>query len=192
MPRTTQALLKDLGSRDPERKYAASKALRNTSEQSPERLLPQLDQFAGMLSHENSFLRWDAMRIAGNLAAISDDATAERIVAQLAAVISGPQMVGAATAIASATSIALQKPHLADRIAREILNVRTAQYRTEECRNIAIGHAITALERLSGLLRDLTPALTFVREQLDNPRKATRNKAAKFLKRHPAAMGAAR
>jgi hypothetical protein len=66
------------------------------------------------------------------------------ILEEYLAPISGPQMIDAANTIQGATSIALAKPYLADRIAAAVLAVEHAQYQRAECRNIAIGHAIRA------------------------------------------------
>jgi len=56
--------------------------------------------------------------------------------------ITGPRMIAAANAIQWASWIALANPQLADRIARAIVGVRTASYKTAECRNVAIEHAV--------------------------------------------------
>ena len=66
---------------------------------------------------------------------------------------------------------------------KEILKVEQASYRTPECRNVAIGHAIQSFDRLFGQVKQKRPVLAFVTRQLDNPRPATRKKAEKFLKR---------
>jgi hypothetical protein len=77
--------------------------------------------------------------------------------------------------------------HLAERIAAEVLKVARARYRTFECRNVAIGHAILALGSILPLLRDSAPAVQFVRKQTRNSRPATRKKAQQFLKSRPGA-----
>ena len=92
-------------------------------------------------------------------------------------------MIGAANAIVAAANIALAKPHLADRIVKEILKVERASYRTPECHNVALGHAIKSFDRLFHHVKNRRPVLAFVTRQLDNPRPATRKKAERFLKR---------
>ena len=92
-------------------------------------------------------------------------------------------MVGAANAIAAAANVALAKPHLADRIVKEILKVERASYQRPECRNVAIGHAIKSFDRFFRHVKNRRPVLAFVTRQLDNPRPATRGKAERFLKR---------
>jgi hypothetical protein len=92
-------------------------------------------------------------------------------------------MIGAANAIAAAANIALAKPHLADRIVKEILKVERASYQRPECRNVAIGHAIQSFDRFFRHVGNTRPVLAFVKRQLDNSRPATRKKAERFLKR---------
>ena len=105
--------------------------------------------------------------------------------------IAGPQMIAAATAIKWASLIALARPHLSERIACAILKVREATYKTDECRNVAIGHAITSLGAFFERIGDRKAVLEFVRAQLHNPRPATRKKAEAFLRKWPASAGAA-
>ena len=78
--------------------------------------------------------------------------------------------------------IALAKPYLADRIARAIRTVERAEYQKPECRNVALGHAILALQKIFALLHDQHAAELFVRRQQRNPRNATRAKARQFAK----------
>jgi hypothetical protein len=101
--------------------------------------------------------------------------------------ISGPNMIDAANVIRGAAAIALAKPYLADTIARRIFRVERAAYRTPECRNVAIGHAIRALEQFFAATDDKHSIQLFVSRQTGNPRPATRSKAERFLQRWPLA-----
>jgi hypothetical protein len=92
-------------------------------------------------------------------------------------------MITAANTIAGAALIAAAHPQLAPRIVRAILRVESARYQTDECRNVAIGHAITALGTLGPEARQSKAVVSFVRRQLANPRPAARKKAEAFLKR---------
>jgi hypothetical protein len=97
--------------------------------------------------------------------------------------IVGPAMITAANVIRGGARIAQAKAHLADAIAEEVVKVARARYRTRECRNVAVGHAIVALGDFFCLRNHPGPTLDFVRRQLRNPRPATRKKAEPFLKR---------
>jgi len=58
------------------------------------------------------------------------------------------------------------------------------QYKTEECRNIAIGHAITALGTMETEVKRSPIVLGFVRRQTENTRAGNRKKAKLFLKKN--------
>jgi hypothetical protein len=72
-------------------------------------------------------------------------------------------MIGAANVMSAAAQIACAKPHLSDRIAREMLKVSRAAYARPECRNVAIGHALRAFDRFFPLLQNQRPVLAFAR-----------------------------
>ena len=162
-------------------RFSSAKALSRLAEQSPELLYPHFDFFVSQLDCPNSILRWNATRTLACLAPADRGNKLEAALDKYLSPIPGPQMIAAATAIRWAAVIALARPHLADRLARAILGVRRAVYRTEECRNVAIGHAIQSLERFFESIGDKKPVLGFVRAQLRNPRPATRAKARAFL-----------
>jgi len=170
-----------LGSVDPCTRFAAAKLMRILSERSPETLYPHFDALVRMLRDENSILRWNAMLALGNLASADREDKLESILDDYLAPVSGPNLVDAANTLQGAACIARAKPHLADRIAKRILEVERARYAKAECRNVAIGHAILALEEFFPALRDPHPVQLFVRRQLKNSRHATANKARHFL-----------
>ena len=63
----------------------------------------------------------------------------------------------------------------------ELLKVERYDYDTAECRNIAIGKVILALERLPVRPEDRQAVLDFAGRQTGNSRGATAKKAAKFV-----------
>lgn len=182
-PQRIDALFGGLGSKTARVKYGSAKTLRTVSEQAPDLLYPRWDAVVRLLDCDNAFLRWGATRMLGNLAAVDRDDKLEAVFDRFFAPISGPEMVGAANAIVAAAGIAQAKPHLADRIVKKILKVERASYQRPECRNVAIGHAITSFDKWFGHVKSRRPVLAFVARQLDNPRPATRKKAQRFLKR---------
>jgi hypothetical protein len=181
---STLELIDRLGSREARVKYGASKALRALSEREPAALGPHFDFFAGQLGCDNTLLRWNAILILGNLAGVDTEGRFERIFRVFFKPIPGPVMITAANTIRAAANIAAARPELADRIARELLKVAGARYRTAECRQIAIGHAIEALDRFFPAIERRKPVLEFVEKQLASRRPATRKKAERFLRRH--------
>jgi hypothetical protein len=187
-PEQIDALFEGLESKTPRVKYGAAKALRVVSQQSPDVLYPRWDAFVRLLDSDNAFLRWGATQILGDLAAVDRENRFDALADRFFAPISGPEMIGAANAIAAAAGIVLAKPHLADRMVKPILKVERASYRTPECRNVAIGHAIKSFDKWLGHVGNKRPVLAFVTRQLDNPRPATRKKAEKFLKHWATAL----
>ena len=181
--RSIESLLEGLRSPSADVKYGCAKSLRLLSEQTPERLYPHFDLFFSLFEGQNTILRWGATRILGNLAAADREDKLEAAFDRFFAPVLGHEMIGAANVIQAASQIALAKPRLADRIAGEILQVEGACYRTPECRNVAIGHAIQAFDRFLPQVTLRGPVMEFVQRQLENPRPATRHKAERFLKR---------
>jgi hypothetical protein len=170
-------------------KFGAAKLLQVLSEESPATLYPYFDSLVALLVNDNSIIRWNGILTLGNLAIVDTDNKFDRILEQYLAPICGHQMIDAANTIRGATAIALAKPHLADRIARAIRTVERARYDKPECRNVALGHAILALQKIFTILHDQRAAELFVRRQRRNPRNATRAKALVFAKKCPTRKG---
>jgi hypothetical protein len=185
-PEVLPEVLRGVGADKARIKLGCSKVLRCVSQKNPEILYPCFDFFAVQLGSRNHFLKWDAVRIIANLAAIDSDRKLDPLLDRYLRPIRGPVMITAANVIAGATFIVLARPDLADRIGNAVLKVERAEYQTAECRNVAIGHAIESLHRFFGLLgtREKATVLRFVHRQLANRRNATRQKATAFLKRH--------
>ncbi len=186
-PEAIDQLFVALASKTAAVKYGAGKVLRLVSERAPELLYPRFDDLFRLFEGENTILRWGATRIIGNLAAVDSAGRIEKRFKRFFAPLSGREMIGAANVIAAAVRIAEAKPRLAARIEREILRVETGAYATPECRNVAIGHAIRALDRICALLPDRKAVVDFAARQIQNTRPATRRKAQQFLKRWAAA-----
>jgi hypothetical protein len=170
-------------------KYGAEKVLRAVSERRPDLLEPYFDEFVRLLRADNCFIRWGAIRTTANLVAAGPDHRAQSVFRKFFAPITGPDMVTAATTIGAGATIARAKPAMADRVVKEILKVETAAYElhgepSPECRNVACGHAIDALDALCGECAPARQVVEFVRRQLGSTRPAVRRKAAAFMKKH--------
>ena len=163
-------------------RFGASKALRILSERVPELLYPHFDFFAALLGHGNHILQWNATITLANMARVDREGKIEAVLNRYLDLISGSNMITAANAMRGAAIIGAAKPHLVDRIVPRIMGVECAEYATPECRNVAIGHALRALEELARLLPDRRGVRLFAARQLGNPRAATSAKARKFLK----------
>jgi hypothetical protein len=170
-------LLRDLESGEKPVKLAASKKLRDLCAQSPESLYPYFDIFAAQLDHENNVLRWNAILAIGHLAPADRGGKIDALLDRYLAPIRGPVMITAANTIKGAALIARAKPALSATVARAIMRAEKAAYATPECRNVAIGHALEALGKISGGAE----VKRFAVRHLENPRPATAKKAARLL-----------
>ncbi len=169
-------------------KFGCAKALCLISEEHPDLLYPHFDFFVRLLDHPNRILQWDAAFVLSHLARVDADDRFRSVFGKYFSPVSGPVMITAANVIQGGARIALARPHLAERIACEVLKVAEARYQTTECRNVAIGHAIVALAEMLPVLRRPARVVEFVRRQTRNSRPATRRKAEQFLKSHPGAF----
>lgn len=164
-------------------KYGCEKVLRIISERRPELVYPLFAQIAGFIDGESRILNWGALAMLPNLAAVDTRGMFLPLFDRYFAAIPGPDLVSAAITINGAAKLVRAKPELADRVTRELLRVEKAQYKTPECRNVAIGHAIAAFEDFLGHITRPEPVIRFVRRQLNNPRRTVALNAARFLKR---------
>ena len=169
-----------LASPEARTKYGSAKQLCRLSEQDPDLLYPRFDFFVHLLDGEIRILRWNSSRILGHLARVDSEGRIDKLLDRYLAPITGHELIAAANTIQGAADIALAKPYLADRIAREIVKVGRANYATPECRNVAAGHAIQALDRFFEHIQNKKAVLAFVESQLKNSRPATRKKAERF------------
>jgi hypothetical protein len=171
------------------KKFSYEKVLRLISEKRPRLIYPFFDYFCGLLDHENNFLKWGAVRTLANLTAADSERQFEAIFRKYFAPITGPAMITAANIISGSVVIAGFKPALINEIVREILRVEHAEFlikgrSSPECRNVAIGHAIHAFDKLYDQISNKTEVTQFVKRQLENPRKPVATKAAQFIRRH--------
>ena len=182
-PELIEAILAGLQSQEARMRFGCAKALRLISEERPELVYPHFDFFVRLLDHPNKILQWEASLILSNLARVDTQEKFTSIFEKYFAPVPGPVMITAANVIRGGARVARAKPDLADRIAAEMLKVGRAKYKTAECRNVAIGHAILALGECFNLLQNRGPVIRFVRGQISNERPATRKKAEQFLER---------
>jgi hypothetical protein len=171
-------------------RFGSSKALALVAAEAPNLIYPHFEFFVALLDSPNSILRWNAARVLASLAPVDRENKLDPMLEKYLSPIDGRQMIGAANAIRWSAEIAVAKPALADRIARAILRVGGAAYATDECRNVAIGHAIRAFDCFYHHIVDQPAVLAFVQAQTNNSRASTRAKALEFCGKH--ASGAQR
>lgn len=165
-------------------KYGCLKILRLISEHKPSLLYPRFDFFVELMDSDITFFKWGAILIVANLTSIDVDHKFEKIFDKYFAPITDHVMITAANIIGASAKIALAIPELSDRIAKEILKVEQAFYQTDECRNVAIGHAIKSFYQFFNLIKDKKPVIDFINRQLDNCRTGTKKAAEKFVRKY--------
>lgn len=129
------------------------------------------------------------IRTFANLSAADTDNHVVGVFRKFFAPLAGPDMVTAVTIIGGGAIMARAKPQMTNRIAKEILKVETAAYEmhgapSPECRAVACGQAIDALDALYEGISRKKPVIEFVRRQLRSTRPAVRRKAEAFLSKH--------
>ena len=182
-PAWLEAIITGLGAETARIKYGCAKALRVVSEDRPDLLYPRFDFFVSLLDGDNKILQWESLFVLSHLARVDIKDRFAAIFTKYFSPIRGPVMITAANAIQGGARIARAKPALAKRIVGEILQVDKARYQTPACRNVAIGHAIVALDEILDLVANSEPVVQFVRKQAKNTRPATRKKSEQFLKK---------
>ena len=182
-PEWLGAILSGLGADTARVRFGSAKVLKIVSERGPEVLYPKIGFFIDLLDTDNRIIRWNAILIIGNLAAVDSKRKIDKILDRYLDPIPGPELVTAVNTVRGAVAIALAKPDLADRNVDEIMKVEKGRYKTAECRNVVLGHAIDALDRLFDLTKLKEHVASFVKRQLRSPRNATRKRAERFVKR---------
>jgi hypothetical protein len=170
-------------------RFGYAKVLRLISEQRPELVYPYFSTFRELSVCDNSFLKWDAIAILSNLTVVDSDNRFDAIFHDYYAPIAGPVMITEANIIGCSAKIVKAKPRLTQRIAKEILKVENAAFENRgepspECRNVAIGHAISTLDQIFDQMEERERVFGFVKRQLHNSRKQVVKKAEKFLKKY--------
>jgi len=178
--------LKDLSSEDPKVKYACSKNLLLTAKDNPNKLYPYIDFFVKLIENENNILKWTAIDIIGFLSKVDKGKKIDKLIDKLFSLLNTGKMITANHAIKALGNIALTKPEYQEIITNELLKVEQYNYDTDECRNIAIGNVIIAIDSYFGQLENKKvkkAIIEFIERQTKNTRNATKKKAEQFLKK---------
>ena len=180
---TIAAVIDGLNNRSADVRFGCEKVLRFLSQHHPAQVYPYFDRIAAFLTASNKILRWGATMTLANLAVVDKDQKLPSILDEYLKSISGPDMITAANIIRSAPKIAWAYPELTEKIVHEILKVETAVYKTDECRNVAIGHALDSFVDFYDLIVDKSLVIQFAARQLQNTRKTVVTRANMLLKK---------
>ncbi len=167
-------------------RYGCAKILRIVSEENPEKLYPRMDLFIEQLNSDKRILKWNALYIIANLARVDVEDKFDDIFDKYYGLLDAEYMITVANVVSNSGKIAKAKPHLTKKITRELLkteNLTIKSHLTQECKNIIIGHAISALDMYFDQIENKNEVISFVKRQLNNTRNATKIKAEKFLEK---------
>ena len=122
-------------------RYPCAKVLQVLSEERPEVLYRKMSFFEELLEHDKRILKWNAIIIIANLAKVDAENRFDEFFDRYFSLLDDEYMVTVSNVAGSAGKIAAAKPHLAERITRELLkleNIPPRSHLTEECRNVIL------------------------------------------------------
>jgi len=180
-PGSLPEIFNGISSENPRIRFKSAKTLRVISERSPKILYSQMDFFINLLDTQNRILKWNAIDVIGNLTSIDSKNKFDKIFKKYYSFLSAESMITVAHVVDNSGKIAQAKPHLAEKITRELLKIEKTP-RNQECRNILLGKVILAFGMYFDQIENKDDVISFVKRQLNNTRNATKVKAEKFLK----------
>jgi hypothetical protein len=172
-----------ISSGPPGDRFRCSKALLLLSESNPRLLYPRIQDIVNLLESKNQILKWNAIAILGNLASEEYKRVMDGILPKLYGFLSCGELITANHAIATLAKIGRALPEKKKNIIAKLLKVEGYAFDSDECRNIAVGKVILALEELMDSSRANKKLTEFARRYVDNRRPATAKKAKEFLRR---------
>ena len=164
-------------------KFGCAKILRTISQKNPKELYPKIDFFIDLLDSTNNIFKWNAIDVLSNLSGVDTEKKFEKVFQKFYGLLSDESMVTAAHVIDNFGKIATAKPHLTQKITKELLNIEKIS-RNQECMNILLGKAILAFSIYFDQIDNKDVVISFVKRRLNSTRNATRVKAEKFLKKY--------
>jgi len=179
-----EELFKGVSSTNPRIRFGSVKSLRMISEKNPQMLYSRIDFFVNLVDSKNSILKWNALDVIANLTAVDTQNAFNKLFEKFYGCLYEGSLITAGHVVDNSGKIALSKPDLQDKITDKLLKVEKVPLPTSECRNILIGKAINAFNVYYRKIDDKDKVISFVKRQLNNPRKATKNKAEKFLRKY--------
>jgi hypothetical protein len=177
------AVFLGLSSSLPRVKFGCSKLLVLLSEADPEILYDKIDAVIELLKSENQILKWNAISILGNMARIDRDDRIKGLLPYLYKLLSSGELVTTNHAIAALGKIARNFPDKQKTAVSKLLAIEHGQFETGECKNIAIGKVVLALQMFIDPTHAGKAVLSFVERQTKNRRPATASKARSFLRK---------
>lgn len=182
-PEMLNELMAGLGARETEVRHGCAKVLAMIARHCPHLLHPRIQVFVDLLGCEDRSLLWSCLDVIAFLAPVDSKGIIDGILDRYLAPNGGPDLYTDAVALMGAARIATAKPHLVDRIAKEILKLELGRFQDAKRHSIDLRPAMNFLEDFYHEIEDQEAVLRFVRRQHKNKHLATREKAERFLKK---------
>ena len=169
-------------------RYACGSVLMDLSAKYPEKLYPYMDSFFALLDSKYRILRWNAIYAIANLASVDTNQKFEAAFDKYYSLLGSGYMVTVANLAVASGKIAVAKPHLANKIAKELLKVErlaVTPHLTEECKLVIAEHAIESFSLFFDKLDQemKREVYGFVERQLSSSRQSLRKQAGAFVER---------
>ena len=180
-------LLNGMSSSKPAVRYGCVGILMDLSEKYPEKLYPHMDSFIELLDSKYRILVWNALAIIANLAKVDKDKKFDAVFDKYYSFLNDEYMVTVANVVGNSSKIALAKPYLIPKITKELLkveNLSTTPHLTDECRRVIAEKTNKTFDLFYDRIKDKDSVISFVKKQVNSPRKTLKKEALDFLKRH--------
>ena len=169
-------------------RYSCGSVLMDLSAKYPEKLYPYMDSFFALLDSKYRILCWNAMFTIANLASVDTNQKFEASFDKYYSLLGSGYMVTVANLAVASGKIAVAKPQLANKIAKELLKVESlavTPHLTEECKLVIAEHAIESFSLFFDKLEQKTQRAVygFVERQLGSSRQSLRKQAGAFVER---------
>jgi hypothetical protein len=182
-PDLITSVFRELDNKSAGVKFGCSKSLVLMSETNPDLLRPEIETVLKLLGSGNQILKWNAIAMLGNLAAAGHLHPIGPALRKLYQFLTGGELIAANHAISSLGKIGRAFPKQQEKITSQLLAMEHALFETDECRNIAIGKCIQAMNIFLNPERVPQKVLEFAHRQTGNGRRATAEKAKTFLRK---------
>ena len=176
-----ESVLDGISNKLPRVQFGCSKSLLLLSGKNPAALYKKIDRVIELLSNENQILKWNAIAMLGNMAAVDRKCRIEGLLPMFYGFLSSGELIAANHAMDALGKIGRTFPEERKQIALHLCGVERESFDTDECRNIAIGKAIQALEMFADFINPAKSLIEFARRQTGNRRPATAKKAKALL-----------
>ena len=167
-------------------RYGCAKVLMDLSEEQPEKLYLYMDSFISLLDSKHRILTWNAMAIIANLTKVDKNKKFDAIFDKYYRFLNDEYMVTVANVVGNSRKIALAKPYLIQKITDELLkieNLSTTPHLTEECKRVIAEKAVRSFDLFFDRIEAKEKVVSFVKKNLNSPRKTLRMETENFLKK---------